>query len=163
MGAFLYITNGETGVPDERDQLAREIRRLQKQLARVSEASLFDAAASKSTTSGSESRVRGILNLRTRRAQIFDNALFGEPAWDMLLQLYDARLQRRTEYVTGLCVASGVPPSTALRWITSLLDSDWIERSFDLGDRRRVIVSLTVKGVDAMERFFSQPEFTAGL
>lgn len=106
-----------------------------------------------------KAQVRRVLKLRTSRNRIFSKALFGEPAWDMLLQLYDAQLEGRTEYVTGLCEASGVPQTTALRWISCLEDRNLIRKEHDIHDQRRILVSLTAAAADAMERFFSQPEF----
>ena len=159
MGSLLYIKCGETRVLHERDRLSREIAKLQQQLGRLTEAALNGR---KITVT--ETRARRILNLRTSRRLIFGMDLFGEPAWDMLLRLYDAQLQGRTEHVTSLCAASGVSPSAALRWIHCLLDGNWIFRESDPTDpQRRLIISLTPRGLDAMERFFSQPEFTGGL
>ena len=105
------------------------------------------------------SDVQRVLNLRKSRNQIFCKALFGEPAWDMLLQLYAAQLEGRTECVTDLCDASGVPQSTALRWISCLEDRKLLRRDHDPRDNRRILVSLTAKGAEAMDRFFTQPEF----
>lgn len=105
------------------------------------------------------SDVRRVLNLRMSRNQIFCKALFGEPAWDMLLQLYAAQLEGRAKCVTDLCDASGVPQSTALRWISCLEDRKLVRREHDPRDNRRILVSLTAKGAEAMDRFFTQAEF----
>lgn len=105
------------------------------------------------------SDVRRVLKLRRSRNEIFCKALFGEPAWDMLLQLYAAQLERRTECITDLCDASGVPQSTALRWISCLEDRKLVKREHDPRDNRRILVSLTAKGAEAMDRFFTQAEF----
>lgn len=161
MGGFLYITSGDSRLPDEHVRLTREIHRLQKQLAHLSDVEPAEFVNGHESNAAA-SRVERILKLRTVRSDIFGRSLFGEPAWDMLLHLYDAHLQDRTEYVTGLCAASGVPPSTALRWIHCLLDRGWIKREGDARDQRRFIVTLTAKGIRAMERFFERPEFAAG-
>lgn len=161
MAGFLYITSGETRVPDECTRLTREVRRLQEEMARL--AMPPDGHENACQQSETRTTAASILKLRTRRNQIFGKGIFGEPAWDILLQLYDAQLEGRTEYVTGLCAGTGVPPSTVLRWIHCLLEREWIERKSDGRDQRRLIVSLAPKGSDAMERFFSQPEFNGGL
>ena len=109
-----------------------------------------------------KTQVRRVLKLRASRNHIFSKALFGEPAWDMLLQLYDAQLQGRTECITGLCEASGVPQTTALRWISCLEDRKLIRKEQDAFDQRRILLSLTDKALAAMELFFSQPEFAGG-
>ncbi len=58
-----------------------------------------------------------IIRQRQLRARFFDGELFADPAWDMLLDLTAARVEARRVSVTSLCIASGVPPTTALRWI----------------------------------------------
>lgn len=103
-------------------------------------------------------KVRKIIRLRARRQRIFGSAIFGEPAWDMLLDLYLATLQRRAESVTSLGLASGVPATTALRWINLLEEDGWIVRMPDPHDGRRVLVSLSSKARSAMELFVNQPE-----
>ena len=104
-----------------------------------------------------------ILKLRACRNELFGRSVFGEPAWDILLHLYDARLRARAEYITEVAAASGVPFTTALRWLACLEDRDWIEREIDLSDHRRSLISLSPKAVETMERFFNQPEFTKSL
>lgn len=162
MAGFLYITSGETKIPDECTRLTRQIRHLQEELARLAMPPEKYESAPQQSVRRSTTAAR-ILKLRTRRNEIFGKGIFGEPAWDMLLQLYDAQLEGRTEYVTGLCAASGVPPSTVLRWIRCLLERRWIERKLDDHEKHRLALSLTPEGRDAMERIFSQPEFTGGL
>jgi len=163
MGTLLHIEFGGTSPQDEHDRLTREIWRLQQQLARLTEAVLSGAPPEGFDDSDTAGRVGRILKLRTSRRRIFDAELFGEPAWDMLLQLYDAQLRGRTHCIADLCAASGIPPSAALRWIQCLVDGNWISKRCDPCDRQHVIVSLSPKGADAMQRFFSQSEFTGGL
>ncbi len=125
-------------------------------------------AASIATSGGAaamplSARIRRILKLRASRSEIFGHSLFADPAWDILLELYVARLDDRTESVSSICVASGVPSTTAIRWIKLLETEKWISRNQDPSDARRYFLSLTEKGEAAMERFFAQPEFRAGL
>lgn len=104
-------------------------------------------------------RIRRIIKLRESRRKLFDESLFADPAWDMLLELYLARLEGRIEYVSSICIASGVPSTTAIRWIKTLEQQGWIFRRPDLTDGRRCFLMLTPKGEIAMQRFFEQPEF----
>jgi DNA-binding MarR family transcriptional regulator len=103
-------------------------------------------------------RVRKIIRLRARRQRIFGSDIFGEPAWDMLLDLYSAALERRAESVTSLALASGVPPTTALRCMQLLEEDGWIARKPDPNDGRRILMSLSSRGRSAMEQFISQPD-----
>lgn len=110
-----------------------------------------------------EDRIKRILKLRSSRRRIFQDELFGEPAWDMLLELYAVGLGGQTVSVSSLCIASGVPCTTALRWIRNLETHGWIQRARDPKDGRRFFVSLTGKGHKAMERFFAQSEISQGV
>ena len=58
--------------------------------------------------------------------------------------------------VTSLCIASGVPPTTALRWISQLTDAGLFRRVEDDTDRRRAFIQLSDKAADAMARYFDE-------
>lgn len=98
--------------------------------------------------------VRDIIRGRQMRLRFFGEDLFADPAWDMLLDLTAARAERRRVSITSLCIASGVPTTTALRWIKLLEQSGLVQRIEDETDRRRAFISLTDRGADAMARFF---------
>ncbi|MDE2412038.1 MAG: response regulator transcription factor [Sphingomonadales bacterium] len=99
--------------------------------------------------------VRRIIRQRQLRARFFDGDLFGDPAWDMLLDLTAARAEHSRVSVTSLCIASGVPPTTALRWIGQMIDAGLFVRVEDESDRRRAFITLTEKAADAMARYFA--------
>lgn len=61
----------------------------------------------------------------------------GEPGWDMLLDLYLGELLGRKTSITSACIASRVPPTTALRHVNALCDAGRIERHRDQNDARR--------------------------
>ena len=90
------------------------------------------------------------------RAKFFDSELFADPAWDMLLDLTAARVERTRVSGTSLCIASGGPPTTALRWITQLVDAGLLERQQDEVERRRAFIALTDKAAEAMARYFAE-------
>ncbi len=93
---------------------------------------------------------------RRRRAKIFQSDdLFGEPAWDILLDLFIAAKERRSVSVTSACIGAAVPSTTALRWITILERKDLLVREADPADARRVYVKLSASGYAAMLDYFS--------
>jgi DNA-binding MarR family transcriptional regulator len=98
--------------------------------------------------------VRRILWARARREEYLSARLFAEPAWDMLLELYVAHLLQRRMSITGLCGASRVPATTALRWIDVLQSEDLVLREKDPLDGRRIFVELTVNGSNAIKHYF---------
>jgi len=100
--------------------------------------------------------VRKIIQQRQLRARFFDGDLFADPAWDMLLDLTAARVEHVRVSVTSLCIASGVPPTTALRWISQMSDAGLLERLEDETDRRRAFIQLTDRAVEAMARYFHE-------
>ena len=100
--------------------------------------------------------LRRIIRQRQLRARYFDGDLFGDPAWDMLLDLTAARAEHTRVSVTSLCIASGVPPTTALRWIGQMTEAGLLERVEDETDRRRAFIALTEKAADGMARYFAE-------
>lgn len=100
--------------------------------------------------------VRRIIRQRQLRARFFDGDLFADPAWDILLDLTAARAEHTRVSVTSLCIASGVPPTTALRWISQMVDAGLLQRVEDEIDRRRAFITLTDQAADAMARYFAE-------
>lgn len=100
--------------------------------------------------------VRRIIAQRQLRARFFDGELFADPAWDILLDLTAARAEHVRVSVTSLCIASGVPPTTALRWISQMTEAGLLERVEDESDRRRAFVALSDGAADAVARYFAE-------
>jgi len=99
---------------------------------------------------------REIYGLRRLREEIFDDPdLFGEPDWDMLIDLFIASETGNSLQTTSLCVGSCVAPTTALRWITLLEQKGLIERDEDPSDRRRSLIRLTAFGLARMSKLFT--------
>lgn len=97
--------------------------------------------------------------LRRKRQAIFGNSdLFGEPAWDILLDLFIADGEGKTVSVSSACIGSAAPATTGLRWLGVLADEGLVVRENDHEDHRRVLVRLTPAGRAAMERFFDLVE-----
>lgn len=93
---------------------------------------------------------------RRVRAMIFGQNLFADPAWDMLLDLTAARAEHARVSVTSLCIAAAVPPTTALRWISQMVEAGLFERQCDDTDRRRAFITLSENAAHAMARYFEE-------
>lgn len=100
--------------------------------------------------------VRDVIAARQARARFFEGELFADPAWDMLLDLTAAHAEHSRVSVTSLCIASGVPATTALRWIKQLVDTGVFERIADPADRRRAFIALSDSSLEAMARYFAE-------
>ncbi len=99
--------------------------------------------------------LRRVISQRQLRAQVFPNDLFSDPAWDILLDLTAAHAEHKRVSVTSLCIASGVPSTTALRWIRILTEAGLLVRLEDTADRRRAFIALSDRGARLMARYFA--------
>jgi hypothetical protein len=99
--------------------------------------------------------IRKAIRARRLRNRPFPDLLFEDPAWDMLLDLYAARLERAQVSVSSLCIAAAVPPSTALRWISKMTGEGLFVREPDPFDRRRAFMALSAETVEKMDRYFA--------
>lgn len=106
--------------------------------------------------------VRSIIRARRMRDQFFKGELFADPAFDMLLDLYAARLEGSRVAVSSLCIAASVPATTALRWIKALTDKGLFVRQADPQDGRRVYIGLSDEAARAMGRYLGAVERSGG-
>ncbi|USI73527.1 helix-turn-helix domain-containing protein [Sphingomonas morindae] len=84
------------------------------------------------------------LRASTALLNIFGRNIVGDPAWSILLTLYlEGYRGQRSLSVTDACRASGVPMTTALRWIKALETEGFLERQGDRNDARRYLLQLT--------------------
>ena len=104
--------------------------------------------------------VRRIIRQRQLRGRYFDAQLFADPAWDMLLDLTAARAEHRR---VSVCIASGVPPTIALRLIGQMVEQGLFLRVGDQSDRRCAFIELSESCSEAMARYFAEIGATAAL
>ncbi len=100
-------------------------------------------------------RARQTFADRSYRSQFFNSVMFGEAAWDMLLALYVTERSGARHTVSGLVNLSGVPPTTALRWLDFLRQEQLVTRRSNPTDRRVVYIELTDEGLKALDEYFS--------
>lgn len=81
-----------------------------------------------------------ILDNRRRRRSLFPGVRLGEASWDMMLDLYIADATGRLVDISGLCIASGTPTTTALRHIETLVEQGYVIREDDANDGRRTFI-----------------------
>lgn len=68
--------------------------------------------------------------------------LFGEPAWDMLVDLFIHEAEAKPVSTSSLCISSGLPMSSALRLLQRLTDAGLVTREADRTDGRRNFIRL---------------------
>lgn len=99
-----------------------------------------------------------ISRARALRGRAFGAAaeLFGDPAWDILLDLYAAHARGQLISISSATIAAAVPPTTALRYIEALQRHGLVERQPDPDDRRRWYLIPTGAAIAAMEAWFAE-------
>lgn len=89
-----------------------------------------------------------VWSTRRIRTKVMGPDIFGEPAWDIMLDLFYRQVQNQAVFVKGACLSADAPTTTALRWIDALADRAWISRSADPADKRRQTIHLTETGLN---------------
>ncbi len=85
-----------------------------------------------------------------RRRDVLVKNIFGEPAWDMLLELFIAEAEGRSTPVKNLCLAACASVSTALRRMECLIETGLVDKVDDATDARRSLIQLTDRGLSVM-------------
>jgi DNA-binding MarR family transcriptional regulator len=171
--AALAVTLSGAGRPDRlsdvaSDQNATRLRQLSDEVSRIAStlARLSTGPASSprltelppATTDlpqVSADTIRTVIRARRLRARYFDEDMFADPAWDMLLDLLQAELTQLRVPVSSLCIAASVPATTALRWLKTMTQQGIFERRADPHDGRRVFVELAPQASQALRRYFA--------
>ena len=142
-------------------QLSDEVSRIAATLARLSTgpgqpARVQEAPKSSDVPDISVDAVRTVIRARRLRSRFFDEDLFADPAWDMLLDLLQAELAQLRVPVSSLCIAAAVPATTALRWLKTMTARGLFVRRADPHDGRRVFVELDPSASLALRRYFAE-------
>jgi DNA-binding MarR family transcriptional regulator len=106
---------------------------------------------------------RRLIAERQMRRRFLPADLFHEPAWDMMLALYVARAEDRVMNVKTLVASADAPVTTSQRWIDHLAKLRLVDRITDPADRRRIEVSLSLSGAEAIEGYLSALDTSGNL
>lgn len=69
------------------------------------------------------------LAARRLRDQRLGPGLFGDPAWDILLEAFASHLNKMPMSIADLARAVSLPESTTERWVNALDQQGWFDRS----------------------------------
>jgi DNA-binding MarR family transcriptional regulator len=100
-------------------------------------------------------RARILFNNRRLRDRYLDKAIFGEPAWDILLLLYIAEQSLGRMSATKLADEIDAPLTTVVRWLNHLEMERLIERHGHPTDRRIMFIKLLEKGRNALDSYLA--------
>ena len=95
-------------------------------------------------------RAIALVDLSKRRENEFGADLFGEPAWDILLDLFIQRVEGRKASATSVSIASRAPTTTALRYIAMLISRGLASKRIAEHDLRVHYIELSDDGYRTM-------------
>ena len=95
---------------------------------------------------------RLLMRMRSERDQQFLPGLFQDPAWDIMLDLFVARVDGHDLSVSAVCVGCRAASATTLRYLAVIQEAGLVERKPDPSDRRRSYVRMTAEGSERMKR-----------
>lgn len=98
-------------------------------------------------------RADAVFSERMRRTRFLSPAIFGEPAWDMLLAAYI--MEGRQLKVGTLGSMVNVAATTALRWVQYLEKERLVVKTPDPDDGRAVDIHLSDHGRGTLDAYFS--------
>jgi hypothetical protein len=103
-----------------------------------------------------------IYSARRRREKIFGGLVFfGEPAWDIILDLVISESRNKRVSIKDAIIASCAPSTTALRWLSVLEEHGVIQRFRDVTDARRTFIELTPLGREKVRAALSSDSFSS--
>jgi DNA-binding MarR family transcriptional regulator len=131
----------------EIDRLTRIVERARRSSAPELVSQAFESAeiSIENRPSKLAQFARYLIASRRRRESCFEALDFGEPVWDMMLDLYISQVEQRAVSVSSLCMASAVPSTTALRWIAVMEAAGLFVRQRDPADGRRAFLRLSLE------------------
>lgn len=92
-------------------------------------------------------------DIRRKREKFIATEGFGEPGWDMLLDLFTRTLRRQSTRVTSACIASCSPGTTGLRYLKYFVKEGLIVREASAENKRVVYVHLSEVGLVSIGSF----------
>lgn len=143
------------------EQVSQEVARIAATLASLAESEARSGRSVPAPESGAAPQkidaglVRAMIRARRLRDHYFRSELFADPAWDILLDLFAARLEGQRVAVSSLCIAAAVPATTALRWIKTLTDMGLLVRAADPQDGRRVYIELSGNAAEGLQSYLA--------
>lgn len=95
-----------------------------------------------------------------RRGLHFDAALFRDPAWDIMLDLFIAQCRGKRSTMDHACEMPGVPHATAIRIVEYLAKIGLVECHRDPADPDRTHLALSAEGNSGMRGFLADEATT---
>lgn len=97
---------------------------------------------------------RHLFNERRLRDRAFDTRFFGEPSWDILLDLFASESEGKSVSAGSAALAASVPVTSGLRCLSRLEETGLVARRPGQ-HRRSIVVHLTEEGRERMAAILS--------
>jgi hypothetical protein len=91
-----------------------------------------------------------IYRSRRDRERVFNDGIFADPAWDLLLDLFVRSARNEQVSISSACHAASVPEATALRYLKALTEKKYVERISHPNDKRSTTLRMTPLGSNLM-------------
>lgn len=118
---------------------------------------LHNSPGKASAKAASVENARATIRRRLLRRQLLDAPdLFGEPAWDMILDLFVHGGEGRPIAMSSVCVSAGIPFSSAMRLVQKLCDAGILRRVPDIFDGRRINLSIAPDVGHRLRAYFAE-------
>jgi hypothetical protein len=99
--------------------------------------------------------VRNHITTLAQREEILGSDLFGDPAWELLLEGFAAALCNERLTTSAMIGRAKLPPSTTSRWLSKLETDGLLQREADPFDARANLISLTPRAFEGLVRYFT--------
>jgi hypothetical protein len=127
------------------DSVASQLSAMSSEMQRIT--ALFETNTSAKETGGyhygrndievDATLVKKLIRAEHSRSRVIGGKLLGDPAWNILLDLLLAALERRKVAVSSACIVAGVATTTALRLVNRMVEDGVLLRMPDENDGRR--------------------------
>lgn len=97
-----------------------------------------------------------IISARRARAKLISSDLFGEPAWDMLLNLYAMNVTFHKVSVSKSWTLFDAPQTTTSRYVQKLEEKGFVVRVKDRFDARRIWLELSEDAKARIELYLDE-------
>lgn len=84
-----------------------------------------------------------LLLVNRERERLLHKSIFGDPAWEISIELLKRGLRNEAIPVSSACTASCAPLTTSLRWVRNMEKLSLVERWNDPKDKRRDLIKLS--------------------
>ena len=91
---------------------------------------------------------------RNLRNKMISQELFSDPCWDILMDVFSARLNEKNISVSAVATAGNMSHTTGLRYIDTLEKIGYIYRERDDWDGRRIFVKISDETFTMMKEYF---------